>query len=281
MALRIGFNQIGSFALNQLRDTQRFLTSSLEKLSSGRRINKAADDAAGMTISHSLSSQARGIGQAIRNANDAISMAQVADGALNESSSLINTIRTKAVQAANGSQSLESRKALQANINKALDQLNNIAQNTSFNNQKLLSGNFTNKTFQVGAYSGETVSTSIDSTEASQLGSQELGQLSDINVLTEEGAQAAIAIADEALSQLDSTRSEIGSFQNQLTSTINNLSAAEINIRSAESTIADVDFAEESMNFSKMKILNQAQSFVLAQTKNINKQNMMNLLQGQ
>lgn len=280
MALRIGFNQIGSFALNQLRDTQKSLTSSLERLSSGKRINKAADDAAGMTISHSLSSQARGLGQAIRNANDAISMAQVADGALDESASLINTIRTKAVQAANGSQSFESRQALQADINKALDSLNNIAQNTSFNNQKLLSGNFTNKTFQVGANSGETVSTSIDSTEASHLGSQELGQLSDINVLTEEGAQAAIAIADEALSQLNTTRSEIGSFQNQLTSTISNLSTAEINIRSAESTIADVDFAEESMNFSKMKVLSQAQSFALAQTKNINKQNMLNLLQG-
>lgn len=277
---RINFNPAGSLTLNQLRDSNQALSSSLERLSSGRRINKAADDASGMVISHSLSSQARGLGQAVRNANDAISMAQVADGALNESTSLVNTIRTKAVQAANGSQSLESRKALQADINNALNSLNNIAQNTSFNNQKLLSGNFTNKTFQVGANSGETITASIDSTETGNLGSAELGQLSDINVLTPEGAQAAIAIADEALVQLDATRTEIGSFQNQLTSTINNLSTAEINIRSAESTIADVDYAEEAMTFSKMKLLTQAQTFAAAQANNINKQNMMKLLLG-
>lgn len=277
---RINFNPAGSFALNQLRDSNRSLSSSLEKLSSGRRINKAADEASGMVIAHSLSSQARGLGQAVRNANDAISMAQVADGALNESTSLINTIRTKAIQAANGSQSFGSRKALQADIDKALTTLNDIARNTSFNNQKLLSGNFTNKTFQVGATSGETVTASIESTEANKLGSAELGQLSDINVLTPEGAQTAIAIADEALAQLDATRAEIGSLQNQLTSTINNLSTAEINIRSAESTIADVDYAEESMTFSKMKLLTQAQTFAASQANNINKQNMMKLLQG-
>lgn len=274
MAITINNNLGSSFAVNQLRESNKNLSASLEKIASGRRINKAADDASGLAIANALLSQAQGTGQALRNANDAISMAQVADGALAESTSLIQNIREKALQAANASQSPESRQAIQAEIDKSLAQLNNIAENTSYNGQKLLSGNFTNKSFQVGAESGETINLSIGSTQAEALG------LTGVTVLTEAGAQDAIQMADAALAQLDTTRANIGSTQNQLASTINNLATTQVNLLSAESSIADVDLAEESMNFAKMKSLTEAKAFALAQAKNVNKQSVLSLLQG-
>ena len=134
------------------------------------RINKAADDASGMAIADSLKSQSLGLGQAIRNGNDAISIVQTADAALEESINIVNTIKTKSIQAAQDGQSSESRSAIQADITKLREELDNIAKSTSFNNQKLLSGNFTNKKFQIGAYAGETVDVSIQSTEANKIG---------------------------------------------------------------------------------------------------------------
>ena len=280
MSLRINNNNLGSWTNIQLQKSNQSLASVLEKLSSGKRINRAADDASGMHIADMLGSQARGLGQAIRNASDAVSMAQIADGALQESSNLIQTIRTNAIQAAQDGQTTESRKAIQADIDKALGSLNQIAQNTSFNGQKLLSGNFTDKSFQVGAYPGETVTASFDSAEAAKLGDPANGQLSDINVLTQEGAQEAIRIADEALSQLNQNRSNIGSLQNQLESAIGNLATTQINVLSAQSAIQDVDVAEESMVLSNMKVLNKARVFASAQANKMNKENVFNLLQG-
>jgi len=280
MSLSMNNNNLGSWTNIQLQKSTQSLASVLEKLSSGKRINRAADDASGMPIADMLGSQARGLGQAIRNATDAVSMAQIADGALQESSNLIQTIRTKALQAAQDGQTTESRKAIQADIDKALASLNQIAQTTSFNGQKLLSGDFTDKSFQVGAYPGETVTASFDSAEAAKLGDSEVGQLSDINVLTQEGAQKAIQIADEALSQLNQNRSSIGSLQNQLEATIGNLSTTQINVLSAQSAIQDVDVAEESMVLSKMNVLNKARAFGSAQANKMNKENVLNLLQG-
>ena len=217
MSLRIHTNPAESWASRQLKDSQQALHNSLERISTGKKINKAADDASGMTIADRLGSQARSMGQAIRNANDAVSMAQIADGALSESSGIIQTIRTKAIQAAQDTQSTNSRQAIQTDINKLLEQLDMIVKTTSFNGQKLLSGGFTDKTFQIGANPNETTSISIGSAESSQLGDNEHGRLSDINVLTQEGAEAAIEIADAALKDVSQTRSEIGSLQNQLT----------------------------------------------------------------
>jgi flagellin len=279
MALSIHSNAGGSFTVNQLRDIQKSFTESLERIATGNRINRAADDASGMVIADNLGLQARSIGQAISNANDAISMSQIADGALEESAGIINTIRTKAVQASNGSQSIESRQAIQNDIGKLIEQLDTIAQNTSYNNQKLLSGDFVNQSFQVGANSGETITLSIGSTESSQLGNPEVGRLSDINVLTFEGAQAAIKITDAALGEVNSIRSEIGSTQNQLTSTISNLSTTHINVLSAESTIRDVDLAEESMNLSRLKRVSQARAYAAVKA-NEQSDSILKLLQG-
>lgn len=170
MALRINTNVAALSAHKNMIKNDNGLSASLEKLSSGLRINKAADDSSGMAIADSLRSQGLGLGQAIRNANDGISMVQTADGALDESINIVNTIKTKAIQAAQDGQTTESRKAIQADINKLTEELDIIAKTTAFNNQKLLSGQFTNKKFQVGAYSGETVSISIDSTESTKIG---------------------------------------------------------------------------------------------------------------
>ncbi|MGD9823971.1 flagellin [Desulfobacter sp.] len=170
MALRINTNVAALNAHKNLVKNDNSLSSSLEKLSSGLRINKAADDASGMAIADSLKSQSLGLGQAIRNGNDAISIVQTADAALEESINIVNTIKTKSIQAAQDGQTTESRKAIQADITKLREELDNIAKTTSFNNQKLLSGNFTDKKFQIGAYAGETVDISIQSTEANKIG---------------------------------------------------------------------------------------------------------------
>ena len=170
MTLRINTNLAALDAHKNMLKTDKGLSASLEKLSSGLRINRAADDSSGMAIADSLRSQGLSLGQAIRNANDGISMVQTADGALEESINIVNIIKTKSVQAAQDGQTTDSRKAIQADINKLMEELDIIARTTSFNNQKLLSGNFTNKKFQIGAYSGETVDISIGTGESTKIG---------------------------------------------------------------------------------------------------------------
>lgn len=280
MAITLNTDTGSSFAVGQLRESDSKLTAVLERIATGRRINRAADDAAGLTIADGLTSQARGFGQAMRNASDAIAMSQIAGGALGQTTELVQTIREKALQAANASQSTASRQALQADIDKAIAQVDSIAQNTTYNGQPLLSGTFSGKSFQVGAGAGETVRLSLASAASDQLGSEQTGFLSSINVLTEEGAQQAIKISDEALAQVNVSQGEIGSTQNQLKSTINNLATSELNTLSAASTITDVDLAEEVMNFTAMKVLTEVKAFALAQTKNMSRQNVLSLLQG-
>lgn len=265
---------------NQISKGQNDLLSSIERLSSGSRLNRASDDAASLTIADQLGSQTRGFGQAMRNANDTISILQVADGSLGEATSLVSSIRERAIQAANGSQSPESRQALQADIDKSLQQLSDIAKNTSYNGQALLSGAFSNKLFQVGPNATDTVSVSLGSVDPSQLGSPESGQLADVSVLTDEGAQTTIDTADAALRQINTSRAQIGSQQNRLVSTVSNVSTSRINTLSAESTVRDLDFAEEIMNFSKMDVLNKVRVFASSQA-NATSKNLVNLLQGE
>ena len=170
MGFRINTNIAALNAQTNAAVTNRNLDSSLEKLSSGLRINKAADDASGMAIADSLRAQAGGLAQAVNNANDAIGIVQIADKAMDEQIKILDTIRTKATQSAQDGQSAESRSALQKDINKLMEELNNIASTTSYNGQNLLSGNFTNKSFQIGAYSNQTVEASIGSTSGAKIG---------------------------------------------------------------------------------------------------------------
>lgn len=190
MGFRINTNIDAMTSHRNMLGTSGALSKSLERLSSGLRINRAADDASGMTIADSLRAQASGLGQAMRNAGDAISLVQVADGALEESINIVNTIRTKAIQAASDGQNTVSRAAIQADVNKLLEEMNIIADTTAFNGQTLLKGNFTNKSFQVGAYANQTVSVSIDNADASHV-----GRLATIETET---AQTALKVLDSA-----------------------------------------------------------------------------------
>ncbi len=170
MGFKINTNVAAMNAHMNSLNNNRELDKSLSALSTGLRINKAADDASGMAIANQLKSQANGLGQAIRNANDGINVAQTADGALEEYTNIINTVRTKAIQAASDGQNADSRKAIQADIDKLLEEAQNIAKTTSFNGQNLLDGSFQDKKFHIGAYAGETVGIDIKSTKTSDIG---------------------------------------------------------------------------------------------------------------
>ena len=165
MGFRINTNVAAMNAHRNSLETNKGLDKSLNALSSGLRINKAADDASGMAIANSLRQQAQGLGQAINNANDGIGVTQTADGALDEYTKIVDTIRTKAIQAASDGQTLDTRKKIQADIDRLMEEAQNIASTTSFNGQTLLNGAYQNKAFHIGAYSGETVKLSIDDTQ--------------------------------------------------------------------------------------------------------------------
>jgi len=170
MSYRINTNVSALVAQTNMNKTSSSLSSSLTKLSSGLRINSAADDASGMSIADSLRSQANSLTQAISNANDGVSISQIADGAMDEQIKILDSIKTKATQAAQDGQSTSSRKALQSDISKLMDELDNIASTTSYNGKSLLSGSFTNSQFQVGAYSNQTVTMSIGATSSDKIG---------------------------------------------------------------------------------------------------------------
>lgn len=171
MSFRISTNIPSMNAQVNVSSVGKELNDSLERLSSGLRINKAADDASGMAIADSLRAQGNALGQAIRNANDAVGLIQIGDKAMDEQSKILDTIKTKATQAAQDSQNSDSRKAIQADIVRLVEQLDNIASQTSYNGMAILAGGFTNREFQVGAYSNETIKASIGSTSSSKLGS--------------------------------------------------------------------------------------------------------------
>ncbi|MGQ9745033.1 MAG: flagellin N-terminal helical domain-containing protein [Dissulfurimicrobium sp.] len=181
MSLSINTNMAALYAHNSLKKTSESVQQSLERLSTGLRINKSADDAAGMSISNVMKNQAMSLGQAIRNANDGISIVQIADGALDEAISIINTIKTKAAQAAEDGQTLTSRIAIQSDIDKLRAELDTIARTTSFNGMKLLTGNFANKKFQIGAYTGQTIDMNIGSAESNKIGHVVTGNLTLTN----------------------------------------------------------------------------------------------------
>ncbi|MFA5902760.1 MAG: flagellin [Desulfobacula sp.] len=191
MALSINTNVAALNAQKNMIVTDNRLSQSLERLSTGLRINKAADDAAGMAIADSLKAQYLGIGQAIRNGNDGISIVQTADGALQESINIVNTIKTKAIQAASDGQTSVTRTAIQNDINKLMEELSAIAKTTSYNGQQLLSGAFTNKAIQIGAYSNQTASISIGSTEATKMG--HITQ-ANLNLASESGGEVQLTI---------------------------------------------------------------------------------------
>ena len=254
------------------------LDKSLTSLSSGLRINKAADDSAGLAIANKLSAQSQGLGQAIKNANDGIGLIQTADGALEEYGNIMKRVRVLASQAANDTQDTTSRSYIQKEVTALLDQASDIASTTKFNGVALLSGAGTTSgsfTFQTGAYSGDQTTVTIATNTVTEMVS---GAKSAILVTTRTNASATLTKMDNAIEKIDGRRADLGAAQNKLESTVRNISVTQVNIAAAESNIRDVDFAAESANFAKRNILAQSGSYAMSQA-NAVQQNVLRLLQ--
>src|SRR5690606_17093013 len=256
MAMSVQNNVSAMNAYRNLTNTQSNLSSSLEKLSSGFRINRAADDAAGLAISEGLRSQIGGLNVAIRNAQDGISVVQTAEGALNETHSILQRMRDLSVQAANtGSLSTLAKENIQAEIDQLAEGLDDIAKQTQFNGTELLSGTYSG-TFQVGANEGETITVSILHT--SGLSSTGL-QVNNLDVVTAaDGAKNALTSIDAAIDTVSKIRSDLGAKQNRLDHTINNLQVSVENLTASESRIRDTDMANEMVSYTSSNILQQA-----------------------
>jgi flagellin len=235
----------------------------MQRLSSGLRINSAKDDAAGLAISNRMTSQVRGLNQAVRNANDGISLAQTAEGALQETTSLLQRMRELAVQSSNGTNTVDDQKSLDAEFQQLVTEIDRISTDTSFNNQTLLSGGFSGSAnamvFQIGADADQTIAVEIAGAGAAAL------SINALNVLTFSAAQSAITQIDAAIGTVDSSRGNLGAVQNRLESTIANLSNVSENVSAARSRILDADIAQETSNMTKFNILQQAGTSILAQ----------------
>lgn len=257
--MRINHNISAMNANRNLGSNVNALGKSTEKLSSGLRINRAGDDAAGLSISEKMRAQINGLDQASTNSEDAISMIQTAEGALNETHSILQRMRTLSVQAANGTSITEDKSAIQSEINELASELDRINTTTQFNKQYMFSADKTTVTFQVGANKGETMTQGFTSVSAKTLG------VDGLKVTSESDAANAISSLDEAITKVSEQRSNLGAKQNRLEHTINNLDNANENLTSAESRIRDVDMASEMMKFSTSNILQQAAQSMLAQ----------------
>jgi flagellin len=296
MALTINTNVASLNAQRNLGKSQGALNKSMQRLSSGLRINSAKDDAAGLAISDRMTAQIRGLNQAARNANDAISMSQTAEGALQESTNILQRMRELAVQSSNDTNTSADRSSLNAEVSQLLSELDRIASTTSFNGQVLLAGGFSGSgngaVFQVGANSGQTITVNIGAANQSALGlaatastnvttlvTGSLGggtisvgntvaansAAAGLNINTFSAAQSAITTIDTAINTIDSIRGGLGAVQNRFESTIANLQNVAENLTAARSRVLDADIAQETSSMTKMNILQQAGVSILAQ----------------
>lgn len=252
----------------QMGINQNNMQSSMEKLSSGLRINRAGDDAAGLAISEKMRGQIRGLDQASRNAQDGISLIQTAEGALQETHSILQRMRELSVQSANDTNTATDRGELQKELDALTEEIDRIANNTEFNTQELLNGNLSGSgsalKFQIGANSGQNISLEINSMTASGLGVSGSGG-GGLDISSQSGADSAITVINTAIETVSAERSELGAVQNRLEHTISNLDNSSENLSAAESRIRDVDMAKEMMNMTKANILSQASQSMLAQ----------------
>ncbi|MDX7845145.1 flagellin [Aeromonas caviae] len=313
MSLYINTNVSSLNAQRNMMNSTKSLDTSYTRLASGLRINSAKDDAAGLQISNRLTSQINGLDQGNRNANDGISVAQTAEGAMDEITSMLQRMRTLAQQSANGSNNQDDRDALQAEYKQLSTEINRVANDTTFGGQKLLAGGYSG-TFQVGADAGQTISfkmataftmsgiasatkgsatiaaATADSTGAMPADawvvtaggastSVTWSTISDISGSTDSNAQLAFANLDKMIQVVDSKRAELGAVQNRFDSTIRNQSNISENVSAARSRIRDADFATETANMTKQNILQQAASSILSQA-NQRPQSALSLLQG-
>ena len=288
-------------AQRNLSNTTKLLDTSYTRLASGQRINNATDDAAGLQISNRLTSQINGLDQGIRNANDGISVAQTAEGAMDEISNMLQRMRTLAQQSINGANSSEDRRILQREYSYLRDGIDQVAQNTTYGGQKLLNGGYS-ASFQVGADAGQTITLDIsnaftisgisvaatgragvaynaaDGTYTIKHLSGSTGPGITSTIVSDIGAMSAMANLDYYLQVVDSKRAELGAIQNRFDSVIRNQANVSENVNAARSRIRDADFAVETANLTKQNILQQAASSILLQA-NQRQQSALAMLQ--
>ncbi|MEK3994151.1 flagellin [Psychrobacillus sp. FSL K6-2365] len=258
--MRINHNIAALNTHRQLTTNNGSASKNIEKLSSGLRINRAGDDAAGLAISEKMRGQIRGLDMAAKNAQDGISMIQTAEGALNETHSILQRMRELAVQSSNDTNTTADREAMQAEVTSLTAEIDRISGTTEFNTKKLLDGTIGNVNLQVGANSGQSMQFTI-----SNMGSGSLG-VGTIDLATDHATStAAVDTINAAIEQVSTERSSLGAIQNRLEHTINNLGTSSENLTAAESRIRDVDMAKEMMSFTKNNILTQASQAMLAQ----------------
>jgi flagellin len=258
MSMFVNTNVSALNAQRQLFNSSNSLNTSFERLSSGFRINSASDDSAGLQISDRMTSQINGLNQAVRNSSDGISVAQTAEGALNEVASSLQRIRQLAIQSQNGINSAEDREALNTETTALITEISRITSTTEFNGVALFDGNF-NADFLVGANSGQNINITIADSDATALG------INATSVSTVAAAITAMDSVDGALSTINGMRADLGALQNRFESTIRNLSNISENVSSARSRIRDTDFASETANLTRSQIMQQASSTILAQ----------------
>ncbi|WP_421337060.1 flagellin A [Aeromonas veronii] len=303
MGLYINTNVSSLNAQRNLMNTTKSLDTSYTRLASGLRINSAKDDAAGLQISNRLTSQINGLDQGNRNANDGISVAQTAEGAMEEVTSMLQRMRTLAQQSANGSNNSDDRTALQQEYTQLITEINRVAKDTTFGGQNLLNGGYVGS-FQVGADAGQTITFRMTSAftikgmasatkgnatvatttvgEPYTVTKNNIGKVTTTSIgtiTTAKAAQTAMANLDYMIKVVDSKRAELGAVQNRFDSTIRNQANVSENVSAARSRIRDADFATETANLTKQNILQQAASTILSQA-NQRPQSALSLLQG-
>ena len=277
--MRINTNVSSLTAQEAAQNTTKTLTSSLEKLSTGLRINKASDDASGLAIADKLRTQATSINQGIANGNSAVTLLQIADKSMAEQSNILDTVKAKLIQANTATTSSAGRKAIAADISKLMTQFDNIAKSTNYNGTDLISASATALDFQVGEDSekGKITMAQVNSS-ASAYGLSSLTSLSSTTGITTASAKTLQTTIDTAINTLNTNRGSIGSTQNQVESAVRNLMTMSTNVKAAESIIRDVDYAQESANFNKQNIISQAGSYAISQANSV-QQNVLRLLQ--
>ncbi len=271
MSISVLTNVASLSAQRNLSETQSSLAASIGRLSSGLRINTASDDAAGLGISESLKASIRSLTQAQRNANDGISMSQVAEGAMNDMQGIVSRMRELSVQAANSTLGSNERGYIHTEFTQLTSEVNRISAVTNFNGQKLLDGSAsTGLTFQVGIFNtaNDRLAMSVTKLTASTLGSTSL-HIASASLSTAAKAQSAIGVFDKAIQQLSQARAKVGATQNRMTVTLSNLATSHENLSAANSRIRDVDVASETASLTRSQILSQAGLAVLAQANQI------------
>ena len=261
MSFAINTNISSLNAQRHLQNSTNRLGETFKRLSSGLRINSAKDDAAGLSIATRMTAQIRGLNQSVRNANDAVSLVQVAEGALEETTNALQRMRELAIQAANDTYSDLDREDMQKEVEQMLSEIDRIAENTEFNNQNVLSGGFVNKKFQVGADANQTIQMSIQTATTESL----LSVGAALYVGNQQSAEATITRLDRALDSVADIRASLGAYQNRFESVISNLSNISENTSAARSRIMDADIAAETAALTQNAILQQAGAAILAQ----------------